>query len=78
MPEYEQILYEPKGPIAYLTLNRPEKLNALSNELRGEMVHALKKAEFDPAVGGRTRGQVEPRKEFPDIHPQGRPGQQQY
>ncbi len=51
MPEYEQILYEPKGPIAYLTLNRPEKLNALSNELRGEMVHALKEAEFDAAVG---------------------------
>ena len=48
--DYSDILYETDGPVAYLTLNRPEKLNALSNTLRGEMVHALKEAESDPAV----------------------------
>ena len=50
MPDYQDILYEIDGPLAYITLNRPEKMNALSNNLRGEMVHALKEAESDPAV----------------------------
>lgn len=50
MAEYENILYDIEGPIAYVTLNRPEKMNALSNTLRGEMIHALKEAESDPAV----------------------------
>jgi len=48
---YENILYEADGRVAYITLNRPEKLNALSNELRGELFHALKEAEADRAVG---------------------------
>ena len=42
---YENILYETDGRLAYITLNRPEKLNALSNDLRGEMFHAMKEAE---------------------------------
>ncbi len=48
---YENILYETDGRLAYITLNRPEKLNALSNELRGEMFHAMKTAEADRDVG---------------------------
>jgi enoyl-CoA hydratase len=48
---YENILYETDGRLAYITLNRPEKLNALSNELRGEVFHAMKEAEADRAVG---------------------------
>jgi len=47
---YQNILYEVKGPVGYVTLNRPEKMNALSNNLRAEMIHALKTAEGDPAV----------------------------
>lgn len=31
---YANILYEASGRLAYITLNRPEKLNTLSNELR--------------------------------------------
>jgi len=31
------VLYEKKGRIAYITLNRPEKLNAMSAELRTEL-----------------------------------------
>lgn len=48
---YENILYESDGRLAFITLNRPEKLNALSNDLRGELFHALKEAEADRAVG---------------------------
>lgn len=48
---YENILYETDGRLAIITLNRPEKLNALSNDLRGEFFHALKEAEADRSVG---------------------------
>jgi len=48
---YENILYETDGRLAFITLNRPEKLNALSNDLRGELFHALKEAEADRSVG---------------------------
>lgn len=48
---YDDILYGEDGRLAYITLNRPEKLNALSNNLRGELFHALKRAEGNPEVG---------------------------
>lgn len=48
---YEEILYETDGRLAFITLNRPEKLNALSNNLRGEVMHAMKEAEATPDVG---------------------------
>ena len=48
---YDNILYETDGRLAFITLNRPEKLNALSNDLRGELFHALKEAEADRSVG---------------------------
>jgi enoyl-CoA hydratase len=48
--DYTDILYEVEPPIAYITLNRPEKMNALSNLLRGELVHALKESELNDDV----------------------------
>ncbi len=42
--------FELKGAVALLTLNRPEKLNALSNELLGAIVDALDRIELDPAI----------------------------
>ena len=41
---YENIIYEKKAPIAYVTLNRPEKLNALSQDLQLEVRDALEDA----------------------------------
>ena len=41
---YETITYEKNGPIATVTLNRPDKLNALSDELQLEVRHALEDA----------------------------------
>jgi len=48
---YSDILYEVDGRLAFVTLNRPEKLNALSNNLRGEVFHAMREAEATPEVG---------------------------
>ena len=41
---YETIRYEKDGPIAVVTLNRPEKLNALSDDLQLEVRDALEDA----------------------------------
>lgn len=49
--DYNNILYETDDRLAYITLNRPEKLNPLSHALRAEVYDAMKEAEKDPAVG---------------------------
>ena len=48
--DFETVLYEVEGRIATITLNRPEKLNALSNALQEDIVAALKAAEADREV----------------------------
>ena len=47
---YSYLLYEEIGRVARLTLNRPEKLNALSVALHTELLHAAKQAEADPHI----------------------------
>jgi enoyl-CoA hydratase/3-hydroxyacyl-CoA dehydrogenase len=44
------VLLEKKGPIAYLILNRPEKLNAVSPDMLKELTGALGAAGADPDV----------------------------
>ena len=48
---YEHILVEVEEGVAILTLNRPEKLNAMNRKLQHELHHAVKEAEADDAVG---------------------------
>ncbi|MCY4144393.1 MAG: enoyl-CoA hydratase-related protein [Gammaproteobacteria bacterium] len=48
---YSDVLYESEGRLATITLNRPEKLNALSNNLRGELMEAMRDAEANSDVG---------------------------
>jgi len=47
---YETILYEPRGAVALLTLNRPQRLNAINAMMLREMGAALDAAEADEAV----------------------------
>jgi enoyl-CoA hydratase len=47
---YQNLLFNEKDEIGYLTLNRPSKLNALSPELMEELSHALDMIEADPEV----------------------------
>ncbi len=48
--EYETVLYNKEGQVAYITLNRPERLNAVSPELVRDWSAALTEAEDDDEV----------------------------
>jgi enoyl-CoA hydratase/carnithine racemase len=47
---YSEILYETRGPVARITLNRPERRNPLGPTTIGELLHALELAKADEAV----------------------------
>jgi enoyl-CoA hydratase/carnithine racemase len=47
---YAEILYEVRGPVARITLNRPDKRNPLGPNTIGELLHALDAAKSDAAV----------------------------
>ena len=49
---YREIIYEVKDPVAVITLNRPESLNAWTMRMAGEVRHAVYRAEADRAVVG--------------------------
>jgi enoyl-CoA hydratase/carnithine racemase len=44
------ILYEKKDNVAYITLNRPDSLNALNRELSGGLVEAIEDFRDDPEM----------------------------
>src|SRR5436853_7891527 len=48
--DFENIIYEKDSGRARITLNRPEKLNALSIELQHELNAALREADNDTEV----------------------------
>jgi enoyl-CoA hydratase len=52
MPALENLLYEKKGLIAYLTVNRPKALNALNHATLAEMRSVLEDARDDPGIRG--------------------------
>jgi len=47
---YSTIKYRASGPLAWITLNRPEKLNAINGPMVAELNAALDQAETDQAV----------------------------
>ena len=50
MENFAQIIYEVVNNTAKITLNRPEKLNALTLQLQSELSEALWEADNDTAV----------------------------
>jgi len=49
---YEEVLYEVDDPVATITLNRPQALNAFTTRMGNELRDALGEAERDPRVVG--------------------------
>lgn len=47
---YDQILYDTKGSVGYLTLNNPPKNNALSKIMIGEIIHVLGEISEDESI----------------------------
>ncbi|MEZ5412623.1 MAG: enoyl-CoA hydratase-related protein [Acidimicrobiales bacterium] len=45
-----ELLFEKSGPIATITLNRPEKLNAFHNAMLADWAEALKECQADESV----------------------------
>ena len=50
MAEFSEILYEVKTGVAFVTLNRPDKRNALNDQLLIELRQAINAAETDEQV----------------------------
>jgi len=49
--EFEDILYEERNGAAWITINRPEKLNAFRGRTCEELIVALHRAGWDEAIG---------------------------
>lgn len=52
MTLYQEIRYEVEDPVATITLDRPDKLNAWTDQMAYEVRHAVAAAEADPRVVG--------------------------
>jgi enoyl-CoA hydratase len=48
---YQHILLDTEDGVGIITLNRPEKLNAMNRQLSGELHDAVKRLEADDAIG---------------------------
>lgn len=51
MSDYSDILYETKDRVAWITINRPHRYNALTGTTFGEVADALARASDDTGVG---------------------------
>jgi len=49
--DYEDIIYEEREGIATVTIDRPEKRNAVRPRTYEELTHAMNRAADDPAIG---------------------------
>jgi enoyl-CoA hydratase/carnithine racemase len=49
--DYEQILYELRNDVAWITLNRPDRLNAWTPRMSVELADAIEHANADRAIG---------------------------
>jgi len=49
--DFEQILFDTQGRVALITLNRPERLNAWTWQMAGEIAAATQRCNDDPGIG---------------------------
>ncbi len=49
--QYQDILYDVRGGVATISINRPEKYNAFRGQTYEELIHALNTAGWDRAIG---------------------------
>ena len=47
---FETIIYETEGPLAWITLNRPDKLNAINSTMVSELKQAMDRAQLNEEV----------------------------
>ena len=50
MSAYSQIKYDVQGPVALVTLHRPEKMNAFTRTMMAELIDAMDEADGDDRV----------------------------
>ncbi|MEE4217130.1 MAG: enoyl-CoA hydratase/isomerase family protein [Xanthomonadales bacterium] len=48
--KYDTVIYETEGPLAWITLNRPDKLNAINPAMVRELRSAMDRAQLDDEV----------------------------
>lgn len=46
----DYILFEQQGPVAIITLNRPERMNALGHDMRAGLIDAFLKVRHEPSI----------------------------
>lgn len=49
--DYEDLLYETRNGVAWITINRPEKMNAFRGRTCDELIMALNHAGYDRSIG---------------------------
>ncbi|MBW2090869.1 MAG: enoyl-CoA hydratase/isomerase family protein, partial [Deltaproteobacteria bacterium] len=49
--QYETLLFDREGDVAVITFNRPERMNAISDQMRHELCEAIETANQDEDVG---------------------------
>jgi len=49
--QFEDILYEVRNGLAWITINRPEKMNAFRGTIRNELIKEPNKTGYDHAGG---------------------------
>src|SRR5881409_741213 len=49
---YETLLFDLRDAIATITINRPDKLNALNDQVVDELAHAAERVATEDAIGG--------------------------
>jgi 2-ketocyclohexanecarboxyl-CoA hydrolase len=49
--DFKDVLYDVRNGVAWITINRPDKMNACRGQTCEELIRALNKAGYDKAIG---------------------------